>query len=241
MKRFTMVEMLVVVAVISILVSILVPALSRAREVAYRASCASQLSSIGKTITKKYVDNSGYLPSYNWMSHESMSSSYICPKDDSSKSMEFYVEGSKSWDTKETSFGFNLGAINKNILRLDNFSTFVISFDSSDMYGTWVAPRGNGNGNNGHGNNVGGYDPSNPGQGGITGDSNAEDIELNGNGTGIGPNWSDDVGGLDPADYDNWYYGNVNYRHLGTANHLMMDGSVKIIHVRLPLHYILWQ
>ena len=45
-KGFTLIELLVVVSVITLLVSILLPSLARAREQAHRAICANNIKQI---------------------------------------------------------------------------------------------------------------------------------------------------------------------------------------------------
>jgi prepilin-type N-terminal cleavage/methylation domain-containing protein len=61
-KGFTLVELLVVIAIIALLMGILMPALARVRQIAYRMICGTNLSGIGKAILLYAGDNKEEFP-----------------------------------------------------------------------------------------------------------------------------------------------------------------------------------
>jgi len=67
---FTLIEMLLVVAVIALLISILLPTLSRAKENANVAICMTRLNQIGNAAHTYTISNQNYFASaFNWTQH----------------------------------------------------------------------------------------------------------------------------------------------------------------------------
>jgi prepilin-type N-terminal cleavage/methylation domain-containing protein/prepilin-type processing-associated H-X9-DG protein len=65
-RAFTLVEVLVVIAVVGILAALLLPALARAKDKAVQAGCTSNLKQVGIALQVYVDDNEGLLPGPAW-------------------------------------------------------------------------------------------------------------------------------------------------------------------------------
>lgn len=63
--RFSLIELLITMAVIAILMGVLLPALGKAKEMAKRSACSNNLLQIGKACAYYIMDNNDYFPDNN--------------------------------------------------------------------------------------------------------------------------------------------------------------------------------
>src|SRR5438477_858890 len=61
-RAFTLVELLVVIGIIALLLALLLPTLSRARESARRTQCLANIAELGRAVLLYAHDNKDHLP-----------------------------------------------------------------------------------------------------------------------------------------------------------------------------------
>ncbi len=69
-KKFTLIELLIVIAIIVILAGMLLPALKEARNYAYRADCTGRLRQIAGALHSYVGDNKDYFPALGMYPYE---------------------------------------------------------------------------------------------------------------------------------------------------------------------------
>lgn len=123
--KFTLIELLIVIAIIAILASLLLPALKNARDMAKRIKCNSNLKQISSLFYFYLQDNNSYFPRYYQASapqmwHQRLAYQYMdCGQFVSSSDMPkifscdsatkpVYGWGENDWlTTKYVSYGYN--------------------------------------------------------------------------------------------------------------------------------------
>lgn len=150
--RFTLIELLIVIAIIAILAAMLLPALNQARERGKCVSCSSRLKSLGQEVAMYVADSQDFLPACSptdtntWVHqlkrhNKSLTNKlFLCPANDTLRPV-WISDPNFFWDTavnpQSTEYGFNLGIAYpynttsyKKINKVKNPSTKVFLMDS---------------------------------------------------------------------------------------------------------------
>jgi prepilin-type N-terminal cleavage/methylation domain-containing protein len=96
-RGFTLVEMLVVIAIIGVLVALLLPAVQKARESANRVHCANNLKQIGLAILDYQASHGAYPPAWVDSPHNHAWSAYVLPYLDQENLAKLY-QWNYNWD-----------------------------------------------------------------------------------------------------------------------------------------------